>query len=597
MIRIMIGLLLFMPFAASAQTLEQYVQQIQQLQALINQLQGMTVSQQSNYVVPVRGLSILQGQPSLSLPFDLEPGITSPVVSQLQQHLARDYSIYPEQMVSGLYGPLTVAAVKRFQVACGIVSLGDSVSTGYGRVGPLTRRALQVGCQNAGVPYPTIPPTQPLPIPQPQPTYQPQISFSPTTGSVPLRVTVNVSIRACSGYQTFRINFGDGATQELATGIPTSGDCSQLFGKVGTHTYTSSGTYTITLDQVTSSGSVQRSTIGTVRAGSGTSGGDANISFEMAMAASTTFARGSTFHIEWHTTRAPVDSAVRLELRKANGSPVGDAGIVKGLNPSGSYRWQIPLSTSGTSCDVGSGELCPNSIVDYEQYRVRAYIYTPDNACWDLADNCSREWPTDLDETSSEYFTIVPQNGGSLVTIDSSTLTGGGSLASGNLQISTAIDGGQASARTTRFASTGKWYWEVQASVGSTGEGLLGLSTSGGSPVATRWVGDAQASTGYTSPAWYGIAVDIGAGKIWFRKSDGSWEGGGNPADGSTPTATFTPSGSYGPSVSVVRTTNNSAAGVAYYNFGQSKSGLTQRSDANGYFYFSPPSGFKAFAP
>lgn len=586
-----------MPAAASAQTLEQYVQQIAQLQTLINQLQGMTQQPSTNYVSQSSGSSIIYGQPSLILPFDIEPDMQSPVVSQLQQHLARDYSIYPEQLVTGLYGPLTIAAVKRFQIACGIVSSGDSVSTGFGRVGPLTRRALQVGCQNANVPYQI----QQLPQQPVQPSIVPvqsQATISPTTGSIPLNVNVRVTMQACSGYQSFRVNYGDGATQELYSTASNASDCNQMYGLSGTHTYTSRGTYTVTLDQIGTNGSVQRKTLGTVStSGSASNDSDASISFEMALAASTTVARGSTMNIEWHTTRAPADSAVRLELRKANGSPVGDAGIVKGLNTSGTYRWQVPLSTSSTNCDAGSGELCPNSIVDYELYRLRAYIYTPDGACWDLADDCSREWPTDIDDTNSEYFTIVPQNGGNLVTIDPSTLTGGGSLASGNLEISTATDGGQASARTTRFASSGKWYWEVQASVGSTGEGLLGLSTSGGSPVTTRWVGDAQASTGYTSPAWYGIAVDIGAGRMWFRKSDGSWEGGGNPADGTTPTATFTPSGSYGPSISVVRTTNNSAPGVAYYNFGQSKSGLTLRSDANGYFYFSPPTGFKAFTP
>ena len=57
-------------------------------------------------------------------------GERSANVSNLQTFLAANPSIYPEGLVTGYYGPLTVAAVTRFQNLFGI----DPV----GRVGPLT---------------------------------------------------------------------------------------------------------------------------------------------------------------------------------------------------------------------------------------------------------------------------------------------------------------------------------------------------------------------------------------------------------------------------------------------------------------------------
>ena len=60
-------------------------------------------------------------------------------VSRLQAFLGKDASIYPEDAVTGYFGSSTLAAVQRWQAAQGIVSSGNSESTGYGNVGPLTR--------------------------------------------------------------------------------------------------------------------------------------------------------------------------------------------------------------------------------------------------------------------------------------------------------------------------------------------------------------------------------------------------------------------------------------------------------------------------
>lgn len=61
---------------------------------------------------------------------ELSLGATGDDVTQLQAFLAADPSLYPEGKVTGYYGSLTVAAVRRFQAKYGISQVG--------RVGPQT---------------------------------------------------------------------------------------------------------------------------------------------------------------------------------------------------------------------------------------------------------------------------------------------------------------------------------------------------------------------------------------------------------------------------------------------------------------------------
>ncbi len=64
-------------------------------------------------------------------------------VTRLQRLLARDPALYPEQLVTGYFGPATEAAVERFQEAHGIAHEGGA---GYGLVGPKTLAALGALC-------------------------------------------------------------------------------------------------------------------------------------------------------------------------------------------------------------------------------------------------------------------------------------------------------------------------------------------------------------------------------------------------------------------------------------------------------------------
>ena len=109
---------LLVPVAASAVTVEELTAQIQALLQQVTALQ-----QQVSTTQPVGGVT-----PSVQCPYisrDLKPGMSGDDVARLQQFLALDPTIYPEAKVTGYYGPLTEAAVRRFQcknkIACSAI--------------------------------------------------------------------------------------------------------------------------------------------------------------------------------------------------------------------------------------------------------------------------------------------------------------------------------------------------------------------------------------------------------------------------------------------------------------------------------------------
>ncbi len=79
---------------------------------------------------------------SATITVSLDLGSTGSDVTALQTYLATNASIYPSGLITGYFGPLTQAAVQRFQTTQGIVSSGTPESTGYGRVGPRTMSVL-----------------------------------------------------------------------------------------------------------------------------------------------------------------------------------------------------------------------------------------------------------------------------------------------------------------------------------------------------------------------------------------------------------------------------------------------------------------------
>lgn len=86
-----------------------------------------------------------------NLQFGATDQSTNGDVSQLQAFLGKNKDIYPEGVVTGYYGNLTLQAVQRWQEAHGIVSSGDPESTGFGHIGPRTRgemdKEMEIECE------------------------------------------------------------------------------------------------------------------------------------------------------------------------------------------------------------------------------------------------------------------------------------------------------------------------------------------------------------------------------------------------------------------------------------------------------------------
>lgn len=103
----------------------------------------------------VIGLGASTAFAAISSPIDF--GTTSSQVTELQTYLASNSSIYPEGLITGYFGPLTRAAVQRFQSMQGIVSSGTAATTGYGRVGPITALRINTLLGSGNVSGDTVP--------------------------------------------------------------------------------------------------------------------------------------------------------------------------------------------------------------------------------------------------------------------------------------------------------------------------------------------------------------------------------------------------------------------------------------------------------
>ena len=135
-------------------------------------------------------------------------------VSKLQAVLAKDTAVYPEGLVTGIFGRLTERAVKRFQIKYNISP------TGF--VGPLTRAAIKALCAGespSGTKY--------------------SFKVKPATGQAPLAVVFTANRIETLQSMTYMVDYGDG----------TRGDMEEDSDNHLTvdHTYTSGGTFTAKL--------------------------------------------------------------------------------------------------------------------------------------------------------------------------------------------------------------------------------------------------------------------------------------------------------------------------------------------------------------
>ena len=181
-------------------------------------------------------------------------------------------------------------------------------------------------------------------------------------------------------------------------------------------------------------------------------------------------------------------------------------------------------------------------------------------------------------EVRGNYATLNPIAGG------------GGTLANGNLEVSTSTD---TPAVATQAMTTGKWYWEFTLTtatnvrvgvfnIGAAAPTNLGGTANGwaiiNNPSRTYYNGTLTSYGSFSGASGnvVMVAYDADAGKIWFGEN-GTWLASGNPATGSNPSFS-----SVTGSAIVPAACSGGGSNVFNFNAGQRA------------FAYTAPSGFKA---
>jgi peptidoglycan hydrolase-like protein with peptidoglycan-binding domain len=224
------------PVAVSAATQEELAAQINSLLQRIQQLQQQIGGTPTTPSTTIPSSPTPAGScPRVSRVLKL--GDSGADVTRLQQFLAQDSAVYPERSVTGYYGPLTEAAVKRFQCKNKLVCDGTPATTGYGVTGPRTAALLALQCPDGGATTSTGGTAGQV---------SGFIRVTPTTGVSPLNVLVEATVntaRNC-GSMNYVIDYGDG-TPTSSVFVPQNG-CNEITQSFP-HTYQRGGTYQILL--------------------------------------------------------------------------------------------------------------------------------------------------------------------------------------------------------------------------------------------------------------------------------------------------------------------------------------------------------------
>lgn len=250
------GIVLAVPFVASAYSandissqVASLLAQITDLQARILQMRALGTSTPIAITVSAATSSAAQqvifsttvgsttpaipaatpgaAQPALSctaLTRNLSRGASGADVRSLQSFLISQGLLLPNS-ASGFFGTLTEGALQQWQASHSIVSSGSAASTGFGAVGPRTLAAINTACTGASAT---------------------RMSGSISASSLaPRQVSVTItanSARAC-GVATYTLKYGDGASEAIL--VPASA-CDEIT-RTFTHLYAAAGTYTLSL--------------------------------------------------------------------------------------------------------------------------------------------------------------------------------------------------------------------------------------------------------------------------------------------------------------------------------------------------------------
>ncbi|OGG58488.1 hypothetical protein A2765_02025 [Candidatus Kaiserbacteria bacterium RIFCSPHIGHO2_01_FULL_56_24] len=236
---IFVAMLCIAPFAASALTVDDVQARIRELLAKVAELTAQiralqsqaTVTTPSGTTPPAYGLTY---RVCNILEHSIAQGQTNDDVKSLQEFLKERGYLNAE--ASGYFGALTKEALIRFQASEGVVAAADVRATGAGLFGPKTKERLRIWCGLPGQGGSGIPGQQ--------------FTASPTRGNAPLSVTFSTWL---SGFRIntifYTLDYGDGSSERAADCYAPADAC-QSPGQ-NTHTYSSNGTYTATLNRIT----------------------------------------------------------------------------------------------------------------------------------------------------------------------------------------------------------------------------------------------------------------------------------------------------------------------------------------------------------
>ena len=233
-----------------------------------------------------------------------------------------------------------------------------------------------------------------------------------------------------------------------------------------------------------------------------------------------------------------------------------------------------------------------------------AFADTREYAYWYDQSGNNNDWTSEGGLTESDVMVDSPTNNFAVMNpLDN----GGNTLSEGNLALN--VSSGFKLTRSTFFADSGKWYWEILCT--DAGNGFVGVSTAAESltsrgsetnssvNIATS---DGDSRTG-ASTSSYGssfadgdimiLALDMDNGKFYAGKN-GTWFNSGNPATSANPAKTGLTT-ALSPSISLYDNEDYNANFGADSSFAGNKTPQGNQ-DANGIgdFYYAPPTGFLA---